>query len=43
VHRYIAALSLAFTDVANAAAVWIDELNHLANTSAECVVCVGGR
>ncbi len=43
VHRYIAALSLAFTDVANAAAVWIEELNHLANTSAECVVCIGGR
>jgi mycolipenoyl-CoA---2-(long-chain-fatty acyl)-trehalose mycolipenoyltransferase / long-chain-acyl-CoA---trehalose acyltransferase len=43
VHRYIAALSLAFTDVANTAADWIERLNHMANTSDECVVCVVGR
>jgi hypothetical protein len=43
VHRYIAALSLAFSDAANTAADWIEQLNHMANTSDECVVCVGGR
>jgi hypothetical protein len=43
VHRYVAALSLAFADVAKTAAVWIDQLNHYANTSAECAVCTGTR
>jgi hypothetical protein len=43
VHRYIAALSLAFSDAANTAADWIEQLNHMANTSDECAVCVGGR
>jgi hypothetical protein len=43
VHRYIAALSQAFADVAQTTADWIEELAHHANSSDQCAVCVGSR
>jgi hypothetical protein len=43
VHRYIAALSKAFADVAKITADWIEELAHHANSSESCAVCVGSR
>ncbi|MFG1929258.1 condensation domain-containing protein [Mycobacterium sp. NPDC048908] len=43
VHRYIAALSKAFADVAKITADWIEELAHHANSSKSCAVCAGSR
>jgi mycolipenoyl-CoA---2-(long-chain-fatty acyl)-trehalose mycolipenoyltransferase / long-chain-acyl-CoA---trehalose acyltransferase len=43
VHRYIAALSKAFADVAKITADWIEELAHHANSSDQCAVCIGTR
>jgi mycolipenoyl-CoA---2-(long-chain-fatty acyl)-trehalose mycolipenoyltransferase / long-chain-acyl-CoA---trehalose acyltransferase len=43
VHRYIAALSKAFADVAKITADWIEELAHHANSSDSCAVCAGSR
>ena len=43
VHRYVAALSLAFADVAKTTTDWIDQLTHHANTSDSCAVCSGRR
>ena len=39
VHRYIAALSQAFADVAQITADWIEQLAHHANSSDRCAVC----
>jgi mycolipenoyl-CoA---2-(long-chain-fatty acyl)-trehalose mycolipenoyltransferase / long-chain-acyl-CoA---trehalose acyltransferase len=41
VHRYIAALSQVFADVAKTTADWIEELAHHANSSELCAVCAG--
>ncbi|WP_101948989.1 condensation domain-containing protein [Mycobacterium sp. 3519A] len=43
VHRYVAALSKAFADVAKITADWIEELAHHANSSTSCVVCASSR
>jgi mycolipenoyl-CoA---2-(long-chain-fatty acyl)-trehalose mycolipenoyltransferase / long-chain-acyl-CoA---trehalose acyltransferase len=43
VHRYIAALSQVFANVAKITADWIEELAHHANSSDLCAVCVAGR
>lgn len=43
VHRYVAALSQVFADVAKITADWIEELTHHANSSDGCAVCAGSR
>lgn len=43
VHRYIAALSQAFADVAQITADWIEQLAHHANSSDRCAVCIGSK
>lgn len=43
VHQYIAALSTAFTNIAKVPSEWVAAINHHANTSSSCAVCVGNR